>query len=179
MKKLLCLTVVSILLFVVPAHASDNPVKLFGGIGFGTGDIKNIAFSFGGEIGVAEKLSIVAEMSIYTSPADDKALYAVGWELVSVKNDSSLFTGGLFAKYKINNHFFARGGLILASGKDKIKILGVKVASATTTKIGFAGGAGMELPITEKLGAQLGADVMTAGSATWVKFYGNICIKLK
>ncbi len=167
MKKLIILTIATMILIAAPMKAGDNPIKLFGGLGFGTGDFRNLALNLGAEFGITEQISIVGAFDYYFSP-EKESIDGV---------DVSLFTLGAFAKYNLNETFFVKAGLIYAKAKAETDFYGYEL-SGYESKIGFAGGAGLELPVSDTMSAQIGADIHKAGSATWVKFYGNFCFKI-
>lgn len=173
MKKLLILAVASILLFVAPAQASDNSIKLFGGLGLGLNNMKGLTMNLGGEMGVSEQISIGTEFSYYFSTGEAENLYA--------KVDSSLFTLSGYAKLDLglseSMGTFVKAGLSYAKATvDFDTYLGSGSVSSSDVKL--LAGVGIEIPMGEKLSVQTGLDLYFI-SGSWMKAYANICYRIK
>ncbi len=151
-------------------QAESKSIKLFGGLGLGLNKFTGLTMNLGGEMEINEKISAVAAFDYYFSPGNNVEGI-----------DTSMFTLGAYAKYKFSStekmDLFAKAGLVYAKVSASTEIMGADI-SASSSDIGFSAGAGMEMPLGDKLSVQAGLDMFMAGT-TWFKAYGNICYRIK
>lgn len=169
-KGIIVLFISMMLLSTASIQAESKQVKLYGGLGLGLNKFTGLTMNLGGEMDLTDKIVLGAAFDYYFSPGNDVEGI-----------DTSLFSLGAYGKYKFELSekigAFAKAGFVYARAKASADFMGADI-SATSSDVGLVTGAGIEIPMGEKLSIQTGIDLFIAGG-TWTKVYGNICYRIK
>lgn len=176
MKKFLVFIVMVSLLSVGSLAAEDGKkINLFANAGIAFSDFEGLFVDLGAEMQINGPIWAQILLDYYANPS--------GVDIPGVSDTAYGFN--LYGVYKIGKsekmNLFAKAGVHYTTVKASTNVLGIEI-SASESKFGIAGGAGLEMKLGQKLFLLAGATVktiFTEETGTWFKVYAGVGIPLK